>query len=209
MAKTKRKIQAENTRALLLETGKKQLQQLGADKMTIQSITEACGLSKGLFYHYFKSKDELMLQLERENYIHLSQDIHQLDAPFFDKLRHYIYHRLELMGANDPNFSRQWMNYAMSDAYHEKQGDDTKVTFDFNEIHSILQNGVEEGYLKPDTPIYFLAKLINFTMYGTTLCYRINRGGIDLDVWKKSYSDYLIETCILHQYGTEKMHESF
>ena len=205
MPKTKRQLQAENTRKLLLETARKQIGELGLDNVTIQSITEECGLSKGLFYHYFASKDEMLHYVERDSYIHMAEDLDDSNAPFFVRLRNYIIRRLELMGSNDPSFSKQWMIYCLSDAYHEKQGSDTKVNFDFNVILSILSLGVEDGYLVSNAPIHFLAKLINFTLYGTTLCYRINHGGTDIDAWKISYSDYVIKTCLLTQYGTDKM----
>lgn len=209
MKKTKRSLQAENTRALLLETAKQQIQQMGADKITIQSITQACGLSKGLFYHYFHSKDELLHLLERESYIQLADQIQNDYNTFYDRLRYYIIHRLSLMEANNPDFSKHWITYALSDVYYEKHGQDTKVNFDFEEIASILENGVFDGYLQPDTPVMFLARMINYTLYGTTLCYRINHGGIDLSQWAEDFSHHIIETCLLSQYGTEKMRQAF
>lgn len=208
MKKTKRSLQAENTRALLLETARQQMQQMGVDKVTIQSITQACGLSKGLFYHYFRSKDELLLLLERENYIQLADQIQNTCDTFYDKLHYYIVHRLALMGANDPGFSRHWITYALSDDYYEKHGQDTKVNFDFAEIASILENGVIDGYLHPDAPVMFLARMINFTLYGTTLCYRINHGGMDLPQWGEDFSHYIIRTSLLPQYGTEKLYQA-
>ncbi len=49
----------ENTRDHILETAFKLFSSKGFKEITMQDLVKASGLSKGAFYHYFKSKKEL------------------------------------------------------------------------------------------------------------------------------------------------------
>lgn len=47
----------------LIECGYRLGRELGLKKMTIDRITEDCGIAKGTFYHFFKSKEEFVMAL--------------------------------------------------------------------------------------------------------------------------------------------------
>ena len=53
---TKRAIKSQQTRKLLLDTALEMFGTKGFDNVTIDEITEKCGVSKGAFYTHFKSK---------------------------------------------------------------------------------------------------------------------------------------------------------
>lgn len=53
----------QSKRILILEKAIELFSQHGFEAISIQDITEQCGISKGAFYLSFKSKDELMLAL--------------------------------------------------------------------------------------------------------------------------------------------------
>jgi AcrR family transcriptional regulator len=54
--------QAAKTRKKIQEASLLLFEQYGYDNVSIDQICEACGISKGGFYHHFKSKSELFLQ---------------------------------------------------------------------------------------------------------------------------------------------------
>ena len=60
--KTGRQIQAEQTRHTILETAKRLIGEKGFDGVTITQIAREAGVSKGLFYHYFRSKDDIIIE---------------------------------------------------------------------------------------------------------------------------------------------------
>ncbi|ALC82615.1 MULTISPECIES: TetR/AcrR family transcriptional regulator [Bacillus] len=60
MEKTLRQIQAEETRNKLLTAALKLFSQKGFKESTVKEIGKAAGVTDGLIYHYFKSKDELL-----------------------------------------------------------------------------------------------------------------------------------------------------
>lgn len=50
----------ENKKRELLETAEKLFLEKGYEQTSIDDILRECGISKGGFYHYFKSKDEML-----------------------------------------------------------------------------------------------------------------------------------------------------
>lgn len=56
---TKRQIKAAETKVKIYETAKKLFVEHGIEKVTVDSIVESVGISKGAFYIHFESKDIL------------------------------------------------------------------------------------------------------------------------------------------------------
>jgi AcrR family transcriptional regulator len=54
---------ADERRAELLGTAMSLFEENGYEDTSVQDITEAVGVAKGTFYHYFDSKDELLVEL--------------------------------------------------------------------------------------------------------------------------------------------------
>jgi AcrR family transcriptional regulator len=69
-ATTARARQADRRRAELLDTALLLFAERGFDATTIADISAAAGTAHGLVYHYFRSKDELLLAvLERNSFL--------------------------------------------------------------------------------------------------------------------------------------------
>ncbi|HQR27779.1 MAG TPA: TetR/AcrR family transcriptional regulator [Nocardioides sp.] len=56
---------AEGVRDQLLATGVRLFAARGYDAVSVQEVVEAAGVTKGAFYHYFRSKDELLHEIYR------------------------------------------------------------------------------------------------------------------------------------------------
>ena len=66
---------AEQRRADLLEAGKELFLSQGITGTSLEDITKRAGTSKGLFYVYFRSKDELLLALQDQFSAELAERI--------------------------------------------------------------------------------------------------------------------------------------
>src|SRR6185437_1856733 len=66
---------AEQRRADLLEAGKELFLSQGIAGTSLEDITKRAGASKGLFYLYFRSKDELLLALQDQFSAELAERI--------------------------------------------------------------------------------------------------------------------------------------
>lgn len=62
---TKRKLQAIETKNKIYETSIEMMKSEGFDNITMAKISKKAGVSIGSFYHYFKSKNEILLELFR------------------------------------------------------------------------------------------------------------------------------------------------
>ncbi len=81
MARTK---PAEQRRADLLEAGKELFLAKGVAATSLEDVTSRAGVSKGLFYLYFHSKDDLLLALQDQFSIELAERIRTATDPVVD-----------------------------------------------------------------------------------------------------------------------------
>lgn len=58
----RRKKQAEESRRKILETAVRLFDERGYDKVTVADICREAGFSVGAFYHYFRSKDQVLVE---------------------------------------------------------------------------------------------------------------------------------------------------
>ena len=87
---TKRQEQAQASRRKIFETAKGLIGEKGYQNVTISQIVQACGMSVGNFYHYFSSKDEVILYVERSLYDQLDQCLDAMEGGFRQNhQRHY------------------------------------------------------------------------------------------------------------------------
>ena len=84
MAKTK-----EERRNEIIETAGKLFEEKGYAQTQVQDIVNEIGVAKGLFYYYFKSKDEVMEELADRYADAIIDDVNKLidkDISTFDKI---------------------------------------------------------------------------------------------------------------------------
>lgn len=62
----KRTLQSQKTKEKLYQTALKLFTKYGYNTVTVEDITKIAGLSKGTFYTYFKSKDDILLGVFRQ-----------------------------------------------------------------------------------------------------------------------------------------------
>jgi TetR/AcrR family transcriptional regulator, transcriptional repressor for nem operon len=75
---------AEQRRADLLEAGKELFVAKGVAATSLEDVTSRAGVSKGLFYLYFHSKDDLLLALQDQFSVELAERIRAATDPVTD-----------------------------------------------------------------------------------------------------------------------------
>ncbi|HSQ90144.1 TetR/AcrR family transcriptional regulator [Romboutsia sp.] len=63
---TKRQAQAIETKKQILETSMKLISEYGYDNVKISQICKEVGISVGGFYHHFKSKEDIIIEVYKE-----------------------------------------------------------------------------------------------------------------------------------------------
>jgi TetR/AcrR family fatty acid metabolism transcriptional regulator len=59
---TSRDLQAMETRRKIFNTAAQLITEKGFDNVTVEEICKQSGVAKGLFYHYFNSKADIVIE---------------------------------------------------------------------------------------------------------------------------------------------------
>lgn len=85
-----------NARDKLMEQGKRHIMESGFNSFSVPSLTAECGMGTGTFYGYFKSKNDLIMEIMEADWNAIINDIDSFVTPensSYDNLR-YIYERI-------------------------------------------------------------------------------------------------------------------
>jgi len=106
-------LRSEETRARILEASVKQFSVNGYNKASVDNICAQAGVSKGAFYHHFKTKQDVFLALldgwlqTFDQAIEASKD--QTAPEIFQKMTEYFPYIFETAGENLPMFLEFWL----------------------------------------------------------------------------------------------------
>jgi TetR/AcrR family transcriptional repressor of nem operon len=165
----------------------------------INEIIKAAHTSKGGFYNYFSSKEELFHQVLAEAQATWREKVlfgtRELDSPF-DKicLIFQNYRDRYLKDSEDfpggcifITFSVELDDqrpYLMSEVY--------KGFLGFVQLLSeLLREGIEKGELSSDIDVEKVANYLFTSMLGTSVLYGVNKSNVDLERSIESILDYL------------------
>ncbi|MEL7606725.1 hypothetical protein SDC9_65474 [bioreactor metagenome] len=70
-----RKIQAEATKNKIYKTAIKLMEQKGFNNMKIDDICTKAGVSVGSFYNYFKSKDDILIEIYKRGDVYFEETV--------------------------------------------------------------------------------------------------------------------------------------
>ncbi len=89
---TKRKLQSLESRKRIFQTAIGLIKKKGFDRVTIEEICSAANVSKGLFYNYFSSKDQIVVEqfLDVDNYYKGAVEKHLRDFKGIEKLLKFV-----------------------------------------------------------------------------------------------------------------------
>ena len=187
-----RKEQAEAARKKLLESAKELLFDKGYEKTTIVDITKNCGMSSGNFYHYFDSKDDLILALEREPFdIRYQKSYSNTELSWYERMVEYLLNIIEINCTYfTPRYNGFWFAYH---ATHPTAIDspENKYCLLINELSSFLIKGVEAGELSQEIPIKQISEFLVIHYHGAILYSTLTGGEYDLiEEMKKFISEF-------------------
>lgn len=190
----KRKLQAEQTRQKIIETMQQLVFEKPYDDITVDDISNACGIGRGTLYHYFKSKDDIFNYLQRGRFDTL---VDELDADGLgtieDKLRRYCTLWFEHILQDSVNLSAHWYRQALSHALPESEGRrGNHFDDDIANISSYLEESVASGELVRATPVELIATDIVFSINGATFYRCIDEQGFDLKGWSEGFIDHVL-----------------
>ena len=150
----KREQKNQQTRMKILTSAIKEFAQHGYEAGSLNTISQAGGISKGIIYHYFDSKDDLYLScIEtcfRNLTAYLSEHLanHNGEKPI-EQIMHYFDIRMDFF-RQQPDFARLFCEAVVMPPTELKQAIcDRKSDFDqFNQ--KLLRHMLKQEALRPD-----------------------------------------------------------
>lgn len=173
---TKRQMAAMETRRKLIEAAKEIICEKGLVNTSIEEITNACGVSNGTFYTYFKRKEDIIFELSNEMYAEIYEKASKHKGTFMERLIFFMVNFSGYIEKSSLKLCQEWVrNNADPDIPDVPEGKN-KLELDTKLVKELILKGIEKGELKEDTPVDILAHTLVDILYGEMLCWDMTGG---------------------------------
>jgi AcrR family transcriptional regulator len=170
----------EKKKRHILDSSLKAFGEKGFQLATIDDIVAESGLSKGAIYNYFKSKEDIYLQLMQrkteENIAGLKERFRKKETAE-EKLRQFFENYLEIKLS--PDWQRM-IGVHLEFWIHSGRDEELKrvMTARYEEVYrtllmEILQEGIDQLEFRPDADPAIISSLVWGTIDGTCLHYSV------------------------------------
>ena len=148
------------------------------DRVSVDEICKRAGLTKGSFYHHFKSKYDIPVQQYREMQGEFYRDYEQsFNLEFIDRFKYVILWYAEYCTEDKLNF---FINYYKVVVNSPKNKLVRRIEMETKVYTEILHIGMMQGYFRPEIDIVFFSEMISKFIYALLLDWAVFQGGIDL-----------------------------
>ncbi|MDQ0297688.1 AcrR family transcriptional regulator [Salibacterium salarium] len=129
--------------------------QYGFGHFSIKDVAESATLSTGVIYHYFKNKQDLLVQVLKESFSDTEETVREAvekHTAFEGKFKSYLEAVADVPKQN-PDFYLILLNYIAQSPYNEEVQPLITKFFDHLRtfLEEILEEGVEQDILHPET----------------------------------------------------------
>lgn len=201
---TKRQENALKTRQKLLDTATDLISKGDFHSLNIEDITKACGCAKGTFYIYFKNKEQISYEACRNMFNRIEARMQQMtDSSFLERLAHYFDSFMVEVERYGINVCREWIRCVIDPNLSSEDVDNTKWQFDVTMLQKILEQAVQKGELKKDTPVALLTHMIICELYGMMTCWCMSDAEFEPKDWTKQFFEAGVSH-ILQSYLTKE-----
>ena len=198
---TNRQMQAIATKQKILDVAEKLINEKGFEAVSVDDIVNECGVAKGTFYHYFKTKDDILVYVMRSPYERLRRDYEETYSKSqLDRLRLFLENWFSMVDRFNLHFSRQTFRlYVEPGLLGEYGGEVTHIDLGMELVNGCLRAAVDAGELSPETPVDVLTKEMMFSMQGSTLYQCKYAEEFDVMQWCNQFTK-LVFDCLLKPY---------
>ncbi|NYT64416.1 TetR/AcrR family transcriptional regulator [Alcaligenaceae bacterium] len=164
----------ESTRARILDATASLIRQKGFKATTVRDIGTAVGLYSGSLFHYFKSKDEILMEIMRAAFISICTRHEQaLALPLtpLEKLRRFIWQEVDLVFMTEEGDYHAVLYFDWRDVSPKNMPELIQLRKRyFSSWTEVVQQCHDAGHLKGDPAIS--VRIIEATLRGMMSWYR-------------------------------------
>lgn len=188
---TNRQLAAAETRRKLIAAAKKVIGEKGLVNTSIEEITEACGVSKGTFYTYFKRKEDIVFELSRDVFAEILKEAEAFEGSFSERLENYMVNFSGYIEDSGVKLAQEWIRNVVNPELAEGGPEQSKLRADLRSMEALTASGIERGELRPDAPAGIIAHTLIDLLYGQLLCWCMSDGAY-------SFKERTQEFCTLY-----------
>lgn len=153
----------EDKRELIREAAIRTFSEKGFHQTRAEEIAQAAGVAVGTIYNYFKSKEEVLLDIfatEFEEWKRFYEELRRSGLPVVEQVREILQERFRLLRER-----RELMQVLLRERFKPDKGLKARLTKLYREIvgyvEDIIRRGVEEGWIRECDP-----KVIAHAIFG-------------------------------------------
>jgi AcrR family transcriptional regulator len=140
------RLTAEQRRAQLIELGRRMLATRSLDELSVEALAEEAGISRGLLFHYFRSKQEFHREVARSAAEDLlARTAPDDDLPPLDRLRAGLSAYIDYVVSNSDGYVSLVRGAASGDEAMREIFDSTRATQAQRVLDSLEQLGLPFG----------------------------------------------------------------
>ena len=161
-----RKEQYDATQAAIIQAGTQLLCEKESKSVSISEIMKACGLSPGLFYHYYKSKDAFIVSLITQTWDENMEILEDETIPPLRRARVYCMASLHAQMDIDPQLRRNLNAYRMTDAYLHQRESRFEDDAMYHCLSRFFTRCIAQGIFSPELPVHYVVSLYVYVVHG-------------------------------------------
>ncbi|MDY6880628.1 MAG: TetR/AcrR family transcriptional regulator [Desulfatiglans sp.] len=177
-------LQKEDRKRQILNAALDCIVDLGYNNVTMKSISDHSGLSKGAIHHYFKRKEEILLAVlnELDNRLYTVVDDKLKDAKTSeDYLTNRIRGSFEAIKTGQPLFAGLTAFLATIDKNNEYNKLIKSFFSKYRRLTTVgIKKGLEEGIYK-DVDLRHLSAILLALMFGLEMQWRFDKEAFEID----------------------------
>jgi len=183
---TSRDLQAMETRRKIFNTAAQLITEKGFDNVTVEEICKQSGVAKGLFYHYFNSKADIVIETYMDVDNKFSAEVMALPATTpYDRVIYAVSFQARYAKAKGLEFVKQIYKHQL----------DTGTAFFISEdraffrlIRDAIREGQQKNQLRSDFSAEVLTRLVLSISRGITYDWCLHDGDYDIEeVMRRSF----------------------
>ncbi len=188
-----RKYQANETKCKIINESMKLFEEHSFDEITVDMICRQCGLSKGAFYHHFKTKEELVVK----------HYVQTLDCKLINEVEPRIgtmplRELLDLYLDVDIDFfkklGQEWVIFLQQTVLKSPEYLESRNVQE--SLEKIISYSVEHGEVTFNRPADFCIRFMYYVLQGFVSRWCIMRGSIEELEELKEYMHQALDACI-------------
>jgi TetR/AcrR family fatty acid metabolism transcriptional regulator len=186
---TKRQERAVETKNRIYTAAIDLMDRKGFEKLTIVDISKKAGVSVGAFYHYFKSKNDILAEIFRKADDYFSTKVifslNKKSIP--DQIVEYFDHYAKFNAASGVEMTQQLFNPKIKFFIKKSR---PMLTI----LRDLIRKGQEKKEIRTDTDAEELSRFLFILARGVVFEWSLYEGRYDLEATMHKYMEILVST---------------